>query len=81
LNSVFESRATKPALRAPLASRAYLNEAGQDGPHTQKPDPDPPVKLISQVKGRIHCLGRMNSRTGNPPKNKDEVQHRFIAAS
>jgi len=56
-----------------------IKEAGQDEPHTQKPDPDPPVKLISQVKGKIRRLGKVNPRTGNPPENKDEGQHRIIA--
>ncbi|MCJ7777319.1 MAG: hypothetical protein MUP16_03295 [Sedimentisphaerales bacterium] len=67
-------------LPAPLASRAYLNEAGQDEPHTQKPNPDPPVKLISQVKTRIHCPRNINPRTESPPEQIDEGQHRIIAA-
>jgi len=56
-----------------------IKEAGQDEPHTQKPYPDPPVKMISQVKGKIRCLGKVNPRTENPPSNKDEGQHRIIA--
>lgn len=57
-----------------------LKKAGQDEPHTQKPTPDPPVKLASQIKSKIRCSGNMNPRTGYPLQCLDEAQHWIIAA-